>query len=269
MTRRTRRWSPAPGSSRGRINRIDPRASADGQHTGVSLYDKIAHLYDPWSASVVEDIEFYVEEARRSGGPGGRARRRHGADRGADRGRRDRGDRRRLLGGDARGRARARPSSRASRSTCASATCATRRSRGTFPLVIDRRSARCCTWRPTPTGAPRCARCTGCSSPAGGSSSTSSRPAPRRHRRDARPLARARAGHLRARRLGRGGRRTLVLSVRGRGAEIGAQPRLGLGRRVARAARRGGLRRRGPLRLVRPHARGADTRTRSGSAGGD
>lgn len=41
----------------------------DGQHSGVSLYDKIAHLYDPWSASVVEDIEFYVEEARRSGGP--------------------------------------------------------------------------------------------------------------------------------------------------------------------------------------------------------
>ena len=35
----------------------------------MSLYDKIAHLYDPWSASVVEDIEFYVEEAHRSGGP--------------------------------------------------------------------------------------------------------------------------------------------------------------------------------------------------------
>ncbi len=35
----------------------------------MSLYDKIAHLYDPWSRGVVEDIEFYVEEARRSGGP--------------------------------------------------------------------------------------------------------------------------------------------------------------------------------------------------------
>jgi SAM-dependent methyltransferase len=35
----------------------------------VSLYDKIAHLYDPWSKSVVEDIDFYVEEAQRSGGP--------------------------------------------------------------------------------------------------------------------------------------------------------------------------------------------------------
>jgi ubiquinone/menaquinone biosynthesis C-methylase UbiE len=35
----------------------------------VSLYDRIAHLYDPWSASVVEDVEFYVDEALRSGGP--------------------------------------------------------------------------------------------------------------------------------------------------------------------------------------------------------
>jgi len=26
-------------------------------------------MYDPWSASVVEDVDFYVEEARRSGGP--------------------------------------------------------------------------------------------------------------------------------------------------------------------------------------------------------
>lgn len=34
-----------------------------------SPYDAIAELYDPWSASVTEDIAFYVEEARRSGGP--------------------------------------------------------------------------------------------------------------------------------------------------------------------------------------------------------
>jgi SAM-dependent methyltransferase len=34
-----------------------------------SLYDAIADLYDPWSASVVEDVPFYLEEARRSGGP--------------------------------------------------------------------------------------------------------------------------------------------------------------------------------------------------------
>jgi SAM-dependent methyltransferase len=35
----------------------------------VSAYDRIARLYDPWSVSVVEDIDFYVEEALRSGGP--------------------------------------------------------------------------------------------------------------------------------------------------------------------------------------------------------
>jgi SAM-dependent methyltransferase len=34
-----------------------------------SPYDAIARLYDPWSASVTEDVEFYVAEARRAGGP--------------------------------------------------------------------------------------------------------------------------------------------------------------------------------------------------------
>ncbi len=35
----------------------------------MALYDSIAEIYDPWSASVVEDIAFYVEEARRCDGP--------------------------------------------------------------------------------------------------------------------------------------------------------------------------------------------------------
>jgi SAM-dependent methyltransferase len=35
----------------------------------LSSYDAIAELYDPWSASVVEDVALYLEEARRSGGP--------------------------------------------------------------------------------------------------------------------------------------------------------------------------------------------------------
>jgi SAM-dependent methyltransferase len=35
----------------------------------VALYDSIATIYDPWSASVVEDISFYVDEARRVQGP--------------------------------------------------------------------------------------------------------------------------------------------------------------------------------------------------------
>ncbi len=35
----------------------------------VALYDAIASIYDPWSRSVTEDVEFYVEEALRAGGP--------------------------------------------------------------------------------------------------------------------------------------------------------------------------------------------------------
>jgi SAM-dependent methyltransferase len=35
----------------------------------LSSYDAIAELYDPWSVSVVEDVRFYLEEARRSRGP--------------------------------------------------------------------------------------------------------------------------------------------------------------------------------------------------------
>jgi SAM-dependent methyltransferase len=34
-----------------------------------SPYDAIARLYDPWSASVTEDIDFYVEEALAAGEP--------------------------------------------------------------------------------------------------------------------------------------------------------------------------------------------------------
>jgi SAM-dependent methyltransferase len=34
-----------------------------------SPYDAIARLYDPWSRSVTEDVPFYVEEARKAGGP--------------------------------------------------------------------------------------------------------------------------------------------------------------------------------------------------------
>jgi methylase of polypeptide subunit release factors len=36
---------------------------------GPSPYDTIAELYDPWSRSVVEDVPFYVTEARKARGP--------------------------------------------------------------------------------------------------------------------------------------------------------------------------------------------------------
>ena len=35
----------------------------------MSSYDAIAALYDPWSKSVTEDVDFYVAQARKSGGP--------------------------------------------------------------------------------------------------------------------------------------------------------------------------------------------------------
>ena len=38
-------------------------------HEEASPYDPIARLYDRWSAEVVEDISFYVDEALAAGGP--------------------------------------------------------------------------------------------------------------------------------------------------------------------------------------------------------
>jgi SAM-dependent methyltransferase len=35
----------------------------------TNAYDAIAGLYDPWSRSVTEDVAFYVDEAKRAGGP--------------------------------------------------------------------------------------------------------------------------------------------------------------------------------------------------------
>lgn len=35
----------------------------------MTLYDRIAAFYDPWSRSVTEDVGFYVDEALASGGP--------------------------------------------------------------------------------------------------------------------------------------------------------------------------------------------------------
>jgi SAM-dependent methyltransferase len=35
----------------------------------MSAYDRIARIYDPWSRTVVEDVPFYVELAKESGGP--------------------------------------------------------------------------------------------------------------------------------------------------------------------------------------------------------
>ncbi len=73
-------WSPGrerggqavavtPGPGRGEVNGYDRASFTIGSIPRVSAYDAIARLYDPWSRSVVEDVAFYVEEARRAGGP--------------------------------------------------------------------------------------------------------------------------------------------------------------------------------------------------------
>ncbi len=40
-----------------------------GAEACVTLYDAIARFYDPWSRSVTEDVDFYVDHALSSGGP--------------------------------------------------------------------------------------------------------------------------------------------------------------------------------------------------------
>jgi SAM-dependent methyltransferase len=40
-----------------------------GPQARLTAYDAIAALYDPWSRSVTEDVDFYVAEARKAGGP--------------------------------------------------------------------------------------------------------------------------------------------------------------------------------------------------------
>ena len=60
----------APVPCRGRVNTNRLAcAFTTGQHSGMSVYDSIARIYDPWSRTVTEDVPFYVEEARRTGGP--------------------------------------------------------------------------------------------------------------------------------------------------------------------------------------------------------
>ena len=43
-----------------------PRSRTVTKHPQASPYDSLAELYDPWSASVTEDVGFYLEEARRA-----------------------------------------------------------------------------------------------------------------------------------------------------------------------------------------------------------
>ena len=145
------------------VSVIEPQASI----AAMSAYDRIARLYDPWSVSVVEDVPFYLERARRSGGPV--------VELGVGTGRIAipiAADGIQVIGVDssegmlevARERAAAR---RASRSTSASATSATRRSRARCrSCSIPFRSLLHMQTDDGPAAAVR-ARCTGCSSRTG------------------------------------------------------------------------------------------------------
>jgi len=55
-----------PTAGDGRLER-----SARTTEASASEYDRIAGLYDPWSRSVVEDVAFYVAEARKAAGRAG------------------------------------------------------------------------------------------------------------------------------------------------------------------------------------------------------
>jgi SAM-dependent methyltransferase len=56
-----------PGSEPGLRKQVRAGRHAQ-QYRRVSVYDPIARLYDPWSASVIEDVSFYVDEALAAGG---------------------------------------------------------------------------------------------------------------------------------------------------------------------------------------------------------
>ena len=51
------------------MQRLELGGAVTQRETEQSPYDVIARLYDPWSRSVTEDVPFYLEEARRAGGP--------------------------------------------------------------------------------------------------------------------------------------------------------------------------------------------------------
>ena len=55
----------APVAHRGRVKKEKRIAVARDawKHSGVTPYDRIARLYDPWSIGVTEDIAFYVAQA--------------------------------------------------------------------------------------------------------------------------------------------------------------------------------------------------------------
>ena len=154
---------------------------------------------------------------------------------------------------------------RASCSTCGSASSRRRRSRsGSRSSPV--RSARSCTCSTTTRACARSARRASCSLPGGRLVFDVFAPSAERHRRHARPLARARARHLRARRLGLAGADADAVGAR-RERRDELRARVALERRVARAPRAGRLPGRSAATAGSTAARTPAARTRSGSRG--
>ena len=259
---RARRRRRARG--RGPLRELRPRAARRDEPRGDlrrappvsdALYDRIARIYDPWSVSVTEDVEFYVDEALASGGPVVELAVGTGriavptAHAGIP-----------VIGVDespgmiavARERAEQRGRRGAARPP---------RRR---PARAAGRRARAPRHDPVPVAAPHARRGGEAPGAPGCRSDARARRPPRLrrlravlggHRGDGRAVARARARDLRARRLGRARADARPLRAERRPGRDDGAP-LALARGVERAARGGGLRGRGALRLVRPPAVG-------------
>ena len=221
----------------------------------MTLYDRIASFYDPWSRSVTEDVGFYVDEALASGGPvvelavgTGRIAvpiARAGID---------------VIGIDsspamlAVARAAADDAGVSSRVDLRLGDLREPPVTERVPLVIcPFRSLLHMETEEEKLRALRAARAL--LEPEGTIRLRRLLPESRGHRGDARALARARAGDLRARRLGRGLADAHAVRPLRRLRDV-IRPALALRSRMAAPARRSSVRRRRRLRLVRsPPAR--------------
>ena len=152
------RRSTATSSARRSTSRAASSSGSRGSRGEGEPVRQIAELYDPWSRSVVEDVGFYVAEARKSGGTVVELGIGTGPDRDPDRRDRQARDRGRLLARDARrvpaprrGRRRRRAPRSAPRRPAR-----TRRSTSRC-RSSSARSARTCTWPTTATARRRSA----------------------------------------------------------------------------------------------------------------
>ena len=237
------------------VRRLEPRVRLGRPEAGVTLYDRIAGIYDPWSRSVTEDVGFYVDQSLASGGPVVELAVGTGriaipiAQAGIE-----------VIGVDASPGMLAVAQAAAEEAGVADRI-DLRLGDLREPPVSERVPLVICPFRSLlhmETEEEKLRALDGSSKPSGRRGPfrlRCLRAEPRRHRGDGRPLARARARDLRARRLGRGLAHALAVGPLGRGRDD-IRPPLALCTRMAETSRRGGVRGRRALRLVRSAAPG-------------